>query len=73
MNSLAVAVVLIAIFIASMQLQIQQTVNASHHHHPYKCAYPRTKLYVYTKPVQKECVLLMHNGHIVNATGAPIK
>jgi hypothetical protein len=50
---------------------------ASHHKHSvanaYKCTYPHTTLYVYTQPVQKECVLLMHNGHVVNAAGQPIK
>jgi hypothetical protein len=46
-----------------------QTVNA------HKCTYPHTTLYVYTESVQKECVLLMHNGHVVNADalGRPIK
>ena len=45
----------------------------SHHHkHPtahslQKCTYPHVTLYVYTQPVQKECVLLIHNGHIANA------
>jgi hypothetical protein len=48
---------------------------ASHHHKQianiYKCTYPHTTLYVYTQPVQKECVILMHNGHVVNAAGVP--
>jgi hypothetical protein len=38
-----------------------------------KCTYPHTVLYVYTQPVQKECVLLMHIGRVVNGNGAPIK
>lgn len=46
---------------------------ANTHSHSYKCIYPHITLYVYTFPVQKECVLLMHNGKVVNATGAPIK
>ena len=37
----------------------------------YKCTYPHTTLYISTFPVQKECVLLMHNGHMVNAMGVP--
>jgi hypothetical protein len=46
---------------------MRQVANA------HKCTYPHTTFYVYTEPIQKECVLLMHNGHVVNAEGRPIK
>ena len=60
--------------------------SLSSHHHKYsmqqiadayksknKCTYPHTVLYVYTQPIQKECVLLMHNGKVVNAEGRSVK
>lgn len=41
----------------------------SHHHgiHEIHCKPPYTRLYVYTYPVETECVLLMHNGKVVQA------
>jgi hypothetical protein len=33
-------------------------IFASHRSTAHKCAYPHTTLYVYTFPVQKECVIL---------------
>jgi len=66
MNSLVV--VLVVVVMASVLAQ--QQVLGSHHSHTTKCLPPRTILYVYTQPIQKECVLLEHNGKAVNsATG----
>jgi len=48
-------------------------VYASHHHKSFQCRPPYSILYVYTFPETKECVLLMHSGKVVNASGAPIK
>ncbi len=38
-----------------------------HHHKTWNCKPPYTTLYVYTQPVQRECVELFHNGKIVQA------
>jgi hypothetical protein len=48
---------------------------AATHSHSAKCLPPHTILYVYTNPVQKECVLLKNSkGVPVNAsTGLPFK
>jgi hypothetical protein len=46
---------------------------SSHLHHEQKCRPPYSVLYSYTFPVTKECLLLTHYGHIVNASGATIK
>jgi len=70
MNSLVVVLVTI-IVVASVLAQ--QQVLGSHSHHSTNCKLPRTILYVYTQPIQKECVLLEHNGHAYNANGTIIK
>ena len=71
MNSLVV--VLVAVIVMASVLA-QQQVLGSYHSHSTKCLPPRTILYVYTQPIQKECVLLMHNGKAVDAkTGLPFK
>jgi hypothetical protein len=69
MNSqilLVVAMMVIIIVIVSTT-----QVNASSHHR--HCKPPYTTLYVYTFPVQKECVLLTHNHVPVNAQGEPLR
>jgi hypothetical protein len=46
--------------------------TSSHLHH-HVCKPPYSRLYVYTNPVIEECVLLMHEGKVVNASGATVK
>jgi|SRR5215469_4471571 len=68
------------LFFFLMMVILMLSFNAFYHHkhstqtaNAYKCTYPHTTLYVYMEPVQKECVLLMHNGHVINAEGAADK
>jgi hypothetical protein len=61
-----ILVVIIFVIIVSTTL-----VNASPHHR--HCKPPYTTLYVYTFPVQKECILLTHNHVPVNAQGEPFR
>ena len=44
-------------------------VNTHHQHHKSTCTHkpPYTTLYVYTQPVQSICVILEHNGKVVQA------
>jgi hypothetical protein len=72
MNSqilLVIAMMVIIIIIVSTTTTT--SVNASSHHR--HCKPPYTTLYVYTFPVQKECVLLTHNHVPVNAQGEPFR
>lgn len=75
MNNQSATAAVVAVVVVVIVLMIPAIVNASsttHHHSVKKCLPPYSVLYVYTQPVQKECVLLMHNGVAVNAsTGAP--
>jgi hypothetical protein len=66
------------VYLVSLTLSILATtpLYASSHHHiqnQKSCKPPYSILYVYTFPTQSECVLLTHNGHVVNASGVPIK
>jgi hypothetical protein len=68
MTSILFVFVTICIIILLTSLSI---VNATHTHHQlpqkYTCKAPYTTLYVYTFPETKECVILEHNGKVVQA------
>lgn len=60
---------LLFLFLCIALLSSPLAVNA--HHKSWNCKYPYSTLYVYTFPESKECVLLTHNGKVVQAQDQP--
>lgn len=60
-------VITIGLLISSFTITANATHHQYHHKSTYTCKPPYTTLYVYTFPETKECVLLMHNGKVVQA------
>lgn len=56
---------LLSILLVVISLYCLTTTAFAHQH--YRCKPPYTTLYVYTQPESKECVLLEHNGKVVQA------
>jgi hypothetical protein len=71
--STTVLAVIVLVIVVIYSTTMSPPINASSHHHNHKCLPPYTVLWVYTQPVQKECVLLIHNGHTYNANGTIMK
>jgi hypothetical protein len=65
--------VIVISFLATSSITL---VNAhkSSTHHEIQCKWPYSALRVYTMPTQKICIIMEHEGKIINATsGAPFK
>ena len=71
-----IAYIVYALILSVVAISPFSIVYATSHQHQHttKCKWPFSALYVYTNPVQGPlCMILTHNGKVVNATGVPIK
>jgi hypothetical protein len=69
-----IAYIVYALILSVVAITPFSIVYAHQHQHTTKCKWPFSALYVYPNPIQGPlCMILTHNGKVVNASGVPIK